>query len=302
MVLDSLISVFLVIALGWFLRRTLLSEEGGWKALEVISYYLLVPILIARTLAHARLSEVPVTRLASVLVGTVLILALVLVLARPLIEKLLRTDPPGFTSIFQGTLRWNSFIALAIAGNLFGKEGVTLAAVAIASLIPILNILCVSVLKKYGTGEDSLLRGLVTNPFILGTLLGILLNVTQPPIPKAIDLAFDIMGQCALGTGLLLVGAGLRLEDIHRPSPALLAGVFLRLLVTPLVGYGLAMMAGLSGNAVIIAVICLGVPTASAAWLLARKMGGDAPLMAAIITGQTLLSMLTLPILIALLT
>lgn len=302
MILDSLISVFLVIALGWFLRRTLLPEEIGWKAFEVISYYLLVPMLIARTIAHARLSEVPVGRLASTLVGTVLILALVLVLTRPWIEKLLRTDPPGFTSIFQGTLRWNSFIALAIAGNLFGKEGVTLAAVAIASLIPVLNILCVLVLRKYGTGEGSLLRGLITNPFIISTLFGILLNLTQPPIPKTIDLAFDIMGQCALGTGLLLVGAGLRLEDLQRPSPALLAGVFLRLLVTPLVGYALAMALGLSGNVVIIAMICLGVPTASAAYLLARKMGGDAPLMAAITTGQTLLSMLTLPVLVALFT
>ena len=302
MILDSLISVFIVIALGWLLRRTLLPNDEAWKGFESISYYVLVPVLLAKTLAFAKLNEVPFGRLASVLVGTIVIVATLLVLARPLIEKGLRTDSPGFTSIFQGVLRWNSFIALAIAANLFGNEGVTRAAVAIASLIPLLNVLCIAVLRQYGSGEGSLVKGVVTNPFILGALIGIALNVTGLPVPKSVALALDIIGHGALGAGLLLVGAGLRLEDLQRPSPVLLAGVLLRLILTPLVGYGLARAIGLTGNSLVIAIVCLGVPTASAAYLLARKMGGDAPLMAAITTGQTLLSMLTLPILLAILT
>ena len=92
------------------------------------------------------------------------------------------------------------------------------------------------------------------------------------------------------------------LQDLHRPSPVLIAGVLLRLIVTPLIGYTLAKTMGLTGNSLIIAVVCLGVPTASASYLLARKMGGDAELMAAITTGQTLMSMLTLPVLLAVLT
>lgn len=302
MIIDSLISVFLVIALGWGLRQTLLPGDEAWKGFEAISYYVLVPTLVAKTLAHAKLGEVPFGKLAAALVGTIFILSIALVATRPLLEKLLKTTPPGFTSIFQGILRWNAFIALAIAANLFGNEGVTLAAVAIAALIPLLNVLSVLVLRKYGSGQGSLLRGLATNPFILGTLAGLALNLIALPIPRPVGLALDIVGQCALGSGLMLVGAGLNLRDLQRPGPALVAGILLRLIVTPMIGYALAKAVGLTGNGLVIAIICLGVPTASASYLLARKMGGDAPLMAAITTGQTLLSMLTLPLLLAMLT
>lgn len=306
MILDTLISVSLVIALGCFLRRTLLPREEDWRGFEAISYYVLVPLLVGKTLALARLGEVPFIRLGGTLAGTVLIFAAILLAIRPWLQKLLLTDAPGFTSIFQGALRWNSFIALGFAANLYGNEGVTLTAVAISALIPLLNVLCVFVLRKYGTGEGSLLRGLATNPFIVGTLAGLalnlVLNATGLIIPRAIVMGLDIVAQCALGSGLLLVGAGLRLHDLQRPSRALIAGVALKLLVTPLIGFGLAMAFGLTGKVLVIAIICLGVPTASACYLLARKMGGDAPLMAAITTAQTLGSMVTLPLLLAILT
>lgn len=301
-IIDSLLSVFLVIALGWALRQTLLPNEASWQGFETISYYVLVPVLVAKTLLHAKLGTVPFGKLAFALVGTIAILSALLVAFRPLIERLFRTTPPGFTSIFQGVLRWNAFIALAVSANLFGNDGVTLAAVAIAALIPLLNVLSVLILRKHGTGGGSLVRGLATNPFILGTLVGLALNVLAPPVPRSLGMALDIVGHCALGSGLMLVGAGLNIRDLQRPSPALLFGILLRLIATPLIGYALARLVGLSGNGLVIAIVCLGVPTASASYLLARKMGGDAPLMAAITTGQTLLSMLTLPLLLALLT
>lgn len=301
-ILDSLISVFLVIALGWVLRRTLVPSEEAWHGFEAVSYYVLVPVLIGKTLADSKLAEVPFARLGLVLVATVLILGAVLIALRPLLERLGGIAPPAFTSLFQGALRWNSFIALAVAANLYGGPGVTLAAVAIASLIPLLNVLTVLVMRRYGThgGNGSLIRGLATNPFILGTLIGLVLNVTGLPIPRAINLGIDILGKCALGAGLLLVGAGLRLQDLQRPNLALVLSIALKLLAAPLTGAGLGWAVGLSGMPVTITVICLGVPTAGAAYIMARKMGGDAPLMAAIITAQTLVSMLTLPILIGL--
>lgn len=307
MILDSLISVFVVIALGWGLRQTLLTSDEAWHGFEAIAYFVLVPVLIGKTLAFAKLGEVPFGRLAATLVGTILLVTLALLAARPLLERAWRITPAGFTSIYQGTLRWNAFIVLAIAANLFGVEGITLAAVAIAAQVPLLNVLSVLVLRRYGKVQEgesqgSLVRGLGTNPFILGTLIGLLLNLTGLPIPAAAALAFDIVGRCALGAGLLLVGAGLHLPDLRRPGPALIGGVALRLVVVPLVGFALAHLLGLTSAGLVIALVCLGVPTSSSSYLLARKMGGDAPLMAAITSAQTLASMLTLPLLLILLT
>jgi len=302
-ILDSLISVFSIIAVGWLLRRTLLASDDAWRGFETVSFYVLIPVLLARTLGTAKLAEVPFLGLGGALIGTILLFAVVLLLLRPFLERMLSISSASFTAIFQSVLRWNAFVALGMAANLYGNEGVTLAAVAMTAMIPLLNVISVLVLRKYAHGNSgSMFGGLARNPFIVGTAIGLLLNLTGLPIPRSIGMAMDIVGRCALGATLLLVGAGLRIQDLRRPSPALLTGVFVRVLAVPLVGYALGMALGLTGNSLAIVFVCLGVPTAGGAYVLAKQMNGDAPLVAAITTGQTLVAMITLPLLLTLFT
>jgi malonate transporter and related proteins len=68
----------------------------------------------------------------------------------------------------------------------------------------------------------------------------------------------------------------------------------------PMVALGLAVWFGLSGDSLVIVAICAAVPTSTSAYVLARQMGGDAPLLAQIITLQTILAAITMPIAIAL--
>ena len=294
--ISALMALFLVIVAGHVARRLLLPDPTIWSGGEKISYYLLVPALLIETLAKAKLSSVPVGSIAMALLAANLTMATLLLLIRKPIETRFQIHGPAFTSIFQGSLRWNAFVALAMAGNLYGEAGVTLAAVAMAVLIPVLNVQSVWVLRRHGSGQGgSLLRGLATNPFILGITIGLTLNLTGLVLPQAMMSALDMVGSGALGLGLLLVGAGLRLEDLRRPNLALMLGVGLRLTLLPAIGGLAALALGLAGPAVAILVICLAVPTASASYVLARQMGGDAPLMAAILTAQTLVSFLTLP-------
>lgn len=299
MIIDSLISVFLVIVIGRVAKQYLLPSDEAWAKIEHVTYYLLFPALITKTLATADLMTVPFLSIGLALLGANLLMFCALILSRPVLERRFAVSGPSFTSLFQGSMRWNTFIALAIAGNLHGATGVTLASVAIAALIPVLNIQSVWVLRRHGSGTGgSFLRGLVTNPFIIGTVLGLAINLSGLPMPRSLIMTLDILGRCALGMGLLLVGAGLRIADLSKPTLPLVLGVVLRLVALPLIGAGLGILMGLSGPALAILVLCLGVPAASAAYLLARNMGGDAPLMAAILTAQTLVSALTLPVLL----
>ncbi len=294
--IGALIALFLVMVVGHLARRVLLPDPNIWSAGEKISYYLLVPALLIETLAKAKLSSVPVGSIAAALLTANLTLASLLLLMRPTLEAKFAITGPSFTSIFQGSLRWNAFVALAMAGNLYGDAGVTLASVVMAVLIPILNVQCVWVLRRYGSGQGgSLLRGLATNPFIVGIVLGLTLNFSGLSLPAPVMSALNMIGSGALGLGLLLVGAGLQLEDLRRPNVALMLGVGLRLVILPAIGGLAAVALGLTGTAVAVVVICLAVPSASACYVLARQMGGDAPLMAAILTAQTLVSFITLP-------
>ncbi len=294
--IGALIALFLVMVVGHLARRVLLPDPNIWSAGEKISYYLLVPALLIETLAKAKLSSVPVGSIATALLTANLTMASLLLLMRRPLEAKFGINGPSFTSIFQGSLRWNAFVALAMAGNLYGEAGVTLASVVMAVLIPVLNVQCVWVLRLYGSGQGgSLLRGLATNPFIVGIAVGLALNFSGLTLPAPVMSALNMIGSGALGLGLLLVGAGLQLEDLRRPNVALMLGVGLRLVLLPAIGGLAALALGLTGTAVAVVVICLAVPSASACYVLARQMGGDAPLMAAILTAQTLVSFLTLP-------
>ena len=295
--INSLLSIFLVIVAGYAARRWLLTAEDTWNGAERITYYLLFPALMIHALAEAKLGSVPVLPVALALLAANMLMASALVFGRARLLAATGLDNPAFTSLFQGVMRWNAFVALAIAGNLYGATGVALASVALAVLVPILNVQSVLVLRRYGSGTGgSMLRGLVTNPFIVSTVIGLAINLSGLTMPVAVSMSLDTLGRCSLGVGLLLVGAGLRLQDLSAPSRGLMVSIALRLFVLPLIGGLLAVALGLTGPALAIVVVCLAVPSASASYILARQMGGDAPFMAAILTAQTLVSFVSLPL------
>src|SRR5918999_960114 len=138
-VIDSVIPVFLLIATGWLARVTGLIGDGHWSGIEKATYFIFFPAIIIDTLARADLGAVPVLGVGGALVGAILLNAAALLIARPALQAWTGLDGPGFTSLFQGSTRWNTFIALAMASSLYGPRGLTLMAVAIAAMVPLLN-------------------------------------------------------------------------------------------------------------------------------------------------------------------
>lgn len=302
-VLDSLLPVFLVIATGWATRAAGIIDDRQWAGFERATYYIFFPAVIIDTLVRADLREVPVLGIGGALVGGILCTAALLIALRRPLARWCAVDGPAFTSVFQGATRWNSFVAIALAASLFGKPGVTLIAVAVAAMIPLLNVLAVAVLVRYAGGPPQrprdILRTLVTNPFIWSCAVGIALNILNPPLPKALLNYADMLGRASLGAGLLVVGAGIDLGRLARPQAAHTVSILLKLAAMPALVCGFATLFGVSGTGFAIAMLAASVPTASGSYILARQLGGDAPLMAEILTLQTLLAMATLPLMLA---
>ncbi len=306
-VLDGLIPVLLVIALGWALRITGFITPSQWDGFERVTYYVLIPGLVITTLAMADLGKVPVGTVGVALVMPVLIIGLPLLLSASLLQRLFGIDGPAFTSVFQGALRWNSFVAVALAGTLFGKDGVALTAVAFAFLIPLVNLMSAYVLARHGSSAKpitlgGLALGLIKNPFIWSTLIGVALSASGLPLPKAIANFGDVIGRSALAAGLLLAGSGLDLHNLRRPSHGLWIASGLKLVVMPTLGGLIGLSLGLSGTALAVPIICASVPTAAASYILARQNGGDAALMASIVTAQTLIAAVTMPLMMIVMT
>ncbi|UZE51788.1 AEC family transporter [Rhodopseudomonas sp. P2A-2r] len=302
-VFGALVPVFLLIVLGFALRRLLLKKDIEWIGLEQLVYYVLFPALLIDTLSRANLSSVPIAGVGGALLLAVLAMSALCLLLRPWLARSLDVDGPAFSSVFQGATRWQTFVALSVAGNLWGELGITLASVAMVAMIPLLNIFAVWVLAHYASPQKlawpKILLTIARNPLIWACVVGLTMNLTHLSVPRPLHEFLDALGRCSLALGLLVVGAGLHLEGLRRPGAAAALTVVLKLVVMPAMAIALGMAFGLSGSSLAVVACCASVPSASNGYILARQMGGDAPLLAQILTLQTMLAVVTMPVFIA---
>ena len=302
-VIAALLPVFFLIVLGFILKRTLIQPETQWLGLERLTYYVLLPVFLIQTLVKADLSTVPVGGVGGAMLLSALAMSLLCLALRPLLARA-AVDGPAFTSIFQGATRWQTYVALAVSSSLFGNLGLALASVAMIAIVPLVNVFSVAVLAQYASPEKrspvSTVLTVASNPLIWACAIGLAVNVAQLPLPRLWHEVADALGRSSLAIGLLVTGAGLQLEGLFRPSLAASVAVFLKLVLMPVIAVALALQFGITGSNLAVVTISSAVPTASSAYVLARQMGGDAPLLAQIITLQTILAAVTMPIAIAL--
>ena len=299
----ALAPVFLLIAIGWFVRATWLPEDSLWRPIEKLAYYLLIPALVIHDLYSADLGSLPFARMAIALLGAIAIMTALLLILRPVLSPLLIRRDESFTSVFQGSIRANFFIILGAAPALLPADSAALVIVAVAFFTVTVNILSVLVLARWGSeGEAdlaSLLKKLLTNPFIVATAIGIGANVSGLEVPHVVDTTIAMLAGAGVPAALLTAGSGLRLASIGEHLPGILAASTVRLLAMPAIAYGLGWLLGLEAPVLAMLVLFHGQPTSTSSYVLARQMGGDHELMATILTTQTLLAIVTIPALLA---
>jgi malonate transporter and related proteins len=300
---EHILPVLLVIVVGYAVRRLGLIDDPGRSAIERLTYYLLFPCLIFLSLATTDFAEFPTMPAGATMVSAMVVMAMSCLGLRPLLSGRLGMDGPTFTALFQGAVRWNTFIGLAVAGSLYGSDGLALISVAIVAIVPLANLMSVLVLARYAAKSAPtpglIAAALLRNPFIWACAVGLLANGLGVLPPAPLTASLDMIGRAAVAVGLIAVGAGLDLRALRRPSGVLLTSTALKLVVMPLLGLGFAALYGVEGPALGVVIIAMAVPTATNAYVLAREMNGAAPLMAQIITFQTALSMATLPVWLA---
>lgn len=301
----ALLPVFIVILVGYGLRRSELIAEDHWTAVDHVCYYVLFPAIIFKEIAAADFSNVPVWSMAlAMILGITSMFALLLALRRPLTSAM-DLDGPQFSSLFQGATRWHTFIALAIIPIYFGQPALALGGLSAAAMTPLLNIVNVGVISIYGSGVRmngrAMALSILKNPFVLSSVGGVVWQLLQLPMPVMGVQVLDMIGKGALGLALLAVGAGLRIDEALSTKGPVLLATFLKLLVMPLFMAVWLWILGVSGEAAAVAILCGAVPTGSGAYVLAKHMGGDAPMIASILTLQVICAAVTIPLVLSLL-
>jgi predicted permease len=294
--LDAILPVFLVILLGVAIRHYGWLPEAFFPAIEKFSYNICFPALLFSGTARLSFRSAQVGELAlAILLPTVLVLLatlLALLAARGL-------PPPARSSVVQGAVRPNTYFGLAVSSLLFDAHTAALVMLALALGLPVVNVISVVALSWWsGARPDAarIARTLAANPIILSTLAGVLWSLAGLPLPAPLAHTLDILGRAALCLGLICVGSGLVFSRQGLRPLALGLTSALKLLAMPVLAAQVCLLCGLPPAVSLAACFYCALPTAPNAYIMARQMGGDTRLMATLITVQTLLSALTVPL------
>lgn len=293
--LDAFVPAFALLALGALLKRRLLKDDAVWAGMERLIYWVLLPSLIVAALAPLNLSELPLGRIA-VAIWSALALGSVASVA---LARALGLGHPAMTSVLQGGIRFNNLMGFAIVGALFGAAGTGFGAVATGMIVPFVQVVATLAFAWGGTRGPPrpamIARQLLLNPLLIAVLLGFGIAALGG-LPAGLAPTVQTLGRASVALGLLCVGAALSVQSFSdRVGLQAMTGV-VKLVVVPAVTWGLCVLLGVPPLATAVAVVFMALPTAATSYVMARAMGGDAPLMAAITTTEHIASIITLPI------
>ena len=301
-VFESLLPVFLVIAVGLLLRKSSIVPVPQWRGIESLGYWLLLPVLVMVSLIKMDLKNIDLGSITYAYLLAVIVHVIVIWLLRGPLNKLLGINDRSFSSVFQTSTRWNAFIALAIASKLAGDQGLAIVALVMAITVALLNIINIVAMTILTSDRKPTLRSTLFNalkvPLIWGAFLGLFINLSEIPIYDPVMVSLDIIGRAGLGIGLLTVGAGIRVHTLVKPRSDVSIGIIAKLFVFPFLVFVCALIFGVSGLAFEIIMLCAAVSTAMNGYVLAREMGGDADLYAATASLQVIVSMFSIPLIL----
>lgn len=279
---------FSLILLGAAIRRWMHLGDHFWTGVEKLVYFILFPALLINALTRTHLdlaAALPLLATSYAAIAAGMLLGLV---------PLAFSRMPGLTyaSMYQCAFRFNSYIGLAIASMLFGTEGVATMGVIIGSAVPVVNLVSIWMLARHG--QLGLWREILRNPLIWATAIGFSLNAVGFAPPAPLQAFLGRLSDASIALGLLAVGAALRLDGTT--GVKFFSGwlIVVKLLALPAIAMAIGSLMGLSGLYFQVVVLFAALPTASSAYILAMRMGGDGRSVAWLISASTLASMLTL--------
>ena len=299
-IVASILPIFLITMMGSVIKNKWITSEEFWRGLEKLSYFMLFPILLFNNIAAADFGDGTFTRL---IVGLMISTSIV---GGGLIfyQKKYNVDKVQFTSIFQGSVRYNNYIFFALGAALYGSDGMSMVAVISAYMIIFTNAISVFVFSIYTPDTESihkdkpglvlLMHNFASNPLIIGSLCGFLFNYSGFELNIGIKKTLESLSNSALAMGAMNVGAGLRFTINTQYIKQIGFTSVIKLFGLPLVTTAILYIMGVKDTALAVGVLYSGLPCASTSYVLAKQLGGDFELMASIITVTTICALASL--------
>jgi len=299
-IIEIVLPVFLIIGLGYAIRRTGLVDDHFFQQTNGLVFYVCLPILLFYKIGTADFAasfNFNLVIATSAGVGCCFLIAYLYGAWR-------KYPAPVHGAFCQGAFRGNlAYIGLAIVYNAYGDPGLTRAGILLGFLVPILNIFAILALilpqqQQQKTDYQAITKLVILNPLIIASLLGILWSFFHLSMPMVLDRTLNIVAGMTLPLALLSIGNSFSLDKLKGDIYKATLATAIKLILLPIVTTGFMLVLGISNLDFAIGLLMAGAPTAVATYIMASTMGADGELAGTIVVLATAFSAISYSLLL----
>lgn len=292
--LNVVLPLAITMYLGYLLKSKKFYSDEVLKSLNNLVFRIFLPLHLFNSIykngIHDKFNGRFLLFSALSIVG-LFIIAMIVV---PLIEK--ENRKRGV--IIQGLFRSNFVImGLPIAMSVYGEDQMGVVAVTVALIVPLYNILAVISLETFKNGKlniSKIAKGVVTNPLIMGAIIGIIFSTFKISLPTAIKITVNDLSKVATPMAIFLLGGSFKFTSVGEHKKHTSWITVAKLIIIPSFFVFLGMKLGFKQIELLILYIMFGAPVAVSSFTMAEQMGGDSDLAGQIVIFTTLFSILSI--------
>lgn len=295
--LNATIPVFLVMVIGYILKRLHFVDEPFVKTLNSFNYKITLPALVFRDIASSDFYSAWDTRY----VLYCFLVTLFTIMSIWGLAALFYKNKAQLGEFVQASYRSSAAVlGIAFIQNIYGNSG--MAPLMIIGTVPLYNIAAIFILSFTGpnaTGLDKAsvkasVKGIFTNPIIIGIVLGMVVSACRIDFPVMIDKTINNIAVLASPLALLGLGAGFEGKKALNAIKPTAVAAFLKIAALPALFLPLAIYMGFTDEKLVAILVMLGSPTTASCYIMAKNMGHDGTLTSSVVVATTFLSSVTL--------
>jgi len=289
--------IFIVIAIGFLIRKKNIISEDGVSLLNKLAYSIGLPALIFLTITNYSLSDIFNVQIVKVIYLAYALFILLTILINLVIKRSGKTKGAIIVSSFRCNM---AFVGFPIILAAYGDLALAKASLVVAFLVPINIIVTIIIFKFYnrreeGMGVGKLLLSFVKDPMIIGVVLGILFSYFRIPVPEVFHSSLDIISEMTVSIALFSIGASFKFVHLKNDFKIVSYISFNKLILLPLIVFLLSTFVfkveTFDRN---VMVILFATPLAVAAYIMAKELRSNYQLLASALILTTIISALTI--------
>ena len=294
--LNATMPVFLMMVLGYILKKLNWMDETFASKINSFVFHVPLPVLVFRDLAMVDFVEVWDTKfvvfcflatLASILIATGI--------------SALWKDKTIRGEFVQASYRSSAAIlGIAFIQNIYGNAG--MGPLMVVASVPLYNVAAVIILtllgKEYKKLDKALviktIKGILTNPIIIGILAGFLWSLLRIPMPYIVEKTVTNVANIATPLGLMAMGAAFDWEKAFAKMKPALTATITKLMGFVMLFLPLAIRMGFREEKLVALLVMLGSATTISCYVMAKNMGHEGTLTSSVVMLTTLFCAFTL--------